>query len=70
MTQSTSDYMCSVYTFSILTYNILALTKFRNEKFWEEVISTLLRYDMDRIENEASNSSSLPWVHLYRVFAQ
>jgi hypothetical protein len=30
-----------------------------NKKFWEEVITYLPRYDMDRIKNGASNNSSI-----------
>jgi hypothetical protein len=51
-----------------------------NKKFWEELIACFTWYDMDRIENDASNNSSilksweqkkspvLPWLLFLRFF--
>jgi hypothetical protein len=41
----------------------------RHQRFREELIHVFLCYDADRVENYASNSSSLPREHIYRVVA-
>jgi hypothetical protein len=38
-----------------------------NKKFWEELVAYFPSIRMDRRENDASNSSSLPQERLYRV---
>jgi hypothetical protein len=30
-----------------------------NKKFWEELITYILRFDMDRVDNDTSNNSSI-----------
>jgi hypothetical protein len=38
-----------------------------NKKFWEELIAYFTLIRTDRIENDASNSSSLPQERVYRI---
>jgi hypothetical protein len=39
----------------------------KSKKFWEQLIAYFLWYDIDHIEHDAFNNSSLPREHGYRA---
>jgi hypothetical protein len=47
--------------FGSLTFKAYLLKYNLNKKFWEELVAYFPSYDMDRIENDVSNNSSIFW---------